>query len=156
MENIPTKVGNPIRLRFRAYDGNPNKYVRAIVIDSSGAQIAGSPVQVPHVAYGEYIYDGLTMPDDPLVTAIMEAFEDPSFTVPSVAYCQVEDLYERASDIFGVIGKEPNMHIVGDIEAEVEIEQELEADVGTEDVEALVEVLNLDSEVNLEQELITD
>ena len=80
-------LGSPIPLSVLLFDKAIDKFVQAVIIDETGAQIAGSPVAVPHVITGLYEFNGLVMPDVEYVTAIFTVYNDALFTSPSQIHC---------------------------------------------------------------------
>ena len=80
---IALKVGEPIPLAALLTTRETTKFVRAIVRDADGVEIAGSPFNVPHLANGFYFYDLVLMPNTPSITVEYDAFEDAGFTSPS-------------------------------------------------------------------------
>lgn len=91
-------VGDKIPLSIVLWDGNPTKFIKAVVRDGKN-EIAGSPVVVPHNSYGNYYYKdtSLLVPDGAkLITVEYTVYDDPEMTVESA-------WHERAHDIFEVL-----------------------------------------------------
>ncbi len=96
---IQTKPGDPIRLNLQLFDGDSGKFVQAIVADSSGTPLAGSPVTLSNSGNGLYEDDSLIMPTDPEVTAIYKVYNDAGFTTPSAVHADALDIYRRDTDL---------------------------------------------------------
>lgn len=91
------KVGDPIPLDHKLFDGNSGKFVRAYVRDFSGSAVAGSPATLSHIGEGRYINNSLVMPDSPLVKASYIVYDDALFTTESPIYTHGTDVFERRS-----------------------------------------------------------
>lgn len=84
MPQIP--VGQTIPVVAQLGEGETDKFVRAWVIDANGNPIAGSPVDLAHIALGLYQNTDLQMPTTALVIVQCQAFDDSGYTVPSETY----------------------------------------------------------------------
>ena len=80
---ISIKVGDPIPLRLLTENRVTDRFVRAIIRDSVGAEITGSPANVPHLANGFYSSDAINMPSTDHITVEYDVFDDAGFTTPS-------------------------------------------------------------------------
>lgn len=94
--------GSPVRLNVKLKDGATDKFLRATLRRADGAELAGSPVAVPHTAGGLYEADSFLMPDDPEVTASFKVYLDAGFTLPA-PYEEGMDVYSRAADSIGAV-----------------------------------------------------
>jgi hypothetical protein len=92
--NSKVKVGDPIRLNLQLFDGDAGKFVQAYVRDSSGAQLAGSPVTLTHTDQGLYEDDSLVMPDNAEISAVYKVFNDAGFSSPSAIHSDAIDIYQ--------------------------------------------------------------
>lgn len=113
-------VGDALILSLQLFDGATNKYPRARVYDASGAEIAGSPVALSHVAGGLYRNGSLVMPDSAQVEAQYKVYDDAGFTTPSATHSDALDVILKTDvapdslvisddDLVGVVSSEDSL-----------------------------------------------
>lgn len=73
-------VGDPIPLFCQLADYNPDKFVQAVVEDSFGTALLGSPFNLVPDATGAYSNTDAVMPDQPWVHASYIVYEDEDYT----------------------------------------------------------------------------
>jgi hypothetical protein len=88
------RLGQPIFLNLQLFDGVSNKYVKAHVMDSAGVDLAGSPLNCPHLAHGLYTDESLSMPFSLQVKAVYKVYIDPGFTIPSDEHSDAIDVFD--------------------------------------------------------------
>lgn len=88
------KLGETIPLSVQLHDGAIDKYCRAIVRDSDGTALAGSPVTLTHISNGKYEDNTLVMPNKRYVSVTYEVYEDALFTTLSDEHTHAVDLFE--------------------------------------------------------------
>lgn len=77
------KPGDKIPLVLQLFDNAVNKFVRAVVRDSSDTQIAGSPFALAHEANGLYTNSTAEMPNSAFVSVQYLVYDDAGFTTLS-------------------------------------------------------------------------
>lgn len=92
------KVGQPIPISLQLFDGATDKFVRAVVRNSSGSAISGSPFALTHVAGGQYSNLSVLMPDTKFVTVQYKVYTDSGFTTASATHADALETFERDSD----------------------------------------------------------
>ena len=72
--------------------------VLAHLLGSSGDELPGSPVVMPHLEYGCYTNDSFLMPYDPEVTAVYKVYVDPAHTTISPDHSDAIDVFPLEAD----------------------------------------------------------
>lgn len=88
------KAGESIPLSLQLFDGNTSKFVSAIVIDSTGTPLAGSPVLLTHKSDGRYEDGSLLMPTVAFVTVTYKVYNDLLLTDPSLDHSDGDDVFQ--------------------------------------------------------------
>lgn len=117
MNNL--SLGQPVPLICQISDGSSDKFVQAIVKDSDGATVSGSPFTLTHVANGKYTNDSLSMPNKNHIKVQYIVYDDAGFSIPSDYDIVTESFVLNIPEIVG-----------GMIEATVDVDDELSAIVG--------------------------
>lgn len=96
-------IGTPLPLNIVIEDGATDKFPLAHVFDQNDVEIAGSPFNLTHVAFGYYRDNTyVTVNNDKRLTAIYKIYEDAGHTELGI-YLQAEDVF----DIVPVIPTNP-------------------------------------------------
>ena len=77
------KPGDKIPLVLQLFDNAVGKFVRAVVRDSSDAEISGSPFALAHEASGLYTNAAAIMPNTPFISVQYLVYDDAGFTTLS-------------------------------------------------------------------------
>ena len=88
--NVP--ASSKIPMFVNVGDNNPNLFIRATIIDSSGAEINESPITLLSYGNGQYGYDDLIMPDIDYINVVYDVFTNPELTEKSNYYSVTESL----------------------------------------------------------------
>lgn len=91
------RVNQPIPLSLQLFDKATNKYITATVRLPSGAELDGSPVNLPHVSRGFYSSQELRMPAQD-VSVFYEVFDDAAHTIPSADHSEAFEKILLTSD----------------------------------------------------------
>ncbi len=103
------KLGDPVRLNLQLFDGATDKFVRAWVLDDSGALLPGTPVALSHQGYGLYANKSIAMPSTPQLKAVYRVYLDADFAEPSPIHSDAIDVFDLeiatqlATEIVGYI-----------------------------------------------------
>jgi hypothetical protein len=74
-------LGEILPLSFQLLDSDATKFCRAVVTDSAGAPLAGTPVSLSNIGGGKYSSNSLLMPNLDYVEVRYEPYDDALFTV---------------------------------------------------------------------------
>ena len=92
---INLKVGEKIPLALLLENRATDRFVRAIVRDDVGAQMAGSPFNVPRVSNGWHYDISVGMPDSAYLTVEYDVFDDAPFTTASTDLLPAHERFDR-------------------------------------------------------------
>ncbi len=117
------KVGDQIPVSLQLFDGATDKFVRAVIRDSAGSTISGSPFSVPHVSGGQYSNTAALMPSSAFVTVQFKVYTDSGFTTLDDSYEDDLDIFqlddsriEGEAELIGVVeDQEPLAGVVDDV-----------------------------------------
>ena len=114
------QVNQPIYLNLQLYDGNPYKYVQALLFDENGNPLSTPSVNLTHIATGLYFSSAILFP--PKVKQVKA-----TYTVYNDAlYSQRSLLYSSAVDVFDLVVLSVDMPaIVGSLVEIQEIDGEI-------------------------------
>lgn len=87
-------VGDTIYLELQLSNGATDKYPRAYVRNTAGAEISGSPVDLVHVSGGLYTNSDLQMPSTDQVTAQFKVFSDSGHTSEDTTFEKVVEAFQ--------------------------------------------------------------
>ncbi len=76
-------VNDPIPLTLQLHDGAENKYPQAIIRDSAGSTILGSPVDLSHIGNGLYRDLTKTLASPQIISVTFVTYDDASHTTES-------------------------------------------------------------------------
>jgi len=125
---VDLKLGEKIPLMLLTENRATDRVVRARIYDAVAVEIAGSPVNVAHLADGTYFDNSLAMPDTDHITVEYDVFDGPGFTNVSVDLLPDNERFDRdrlqevvkmenkATDLVGVV--EPDIILEGVIESD--------------------------------------
>ena len=82
MSGQQVKLGEPLLIEAQLQDNITDKFIRAIVKDSDGAEVTGSPLTLTHVSNGFY-QDNSLIKEDGSFSVYLQVFDDAGFTTPS-------------------------------------------------------------------------
>ena len=76
-------LGEIVELSNQLWNGDPTKFVRAVVRDAAGDELTGSPFALTHVGNGKYTNNSLAMPNENRIDVTYETYDDAGFTTLS-------------------------------------------------------------------------
>lgn len=92
---MQVKIGDKLRLRLQAYNGDTDVFPVAILRGEVGTAI-GSPVPLVHLGNGLYGDDSVSKPAGAIVTATYVVYNDSGHTIESDIHARVLDVFEAA------------------------------------------------------------
>lgn len=123
------KVNTPILLTLQLHDGAENKYPQAVIRDSAGNTILGSPVDLPHIGNGLYRDLTKSLASPQIISVTFITYDDASHTVESndhqratVDYEIIQETTSIDTPVFTTGEKE----LVGVIPGQVKVIGEIE------------------------------
>ena len=148
---IALKEFESIPLAILLEDRDTSKFVRATVRNATGAQISGSPFNVPHLSNGLYFSIAVGMPNTKNIIVEYDIFDDAGFTIESDHEPDGErfDLDELASIIDAMIK--------ADLKAEISDLSDLVAQISdTNVIKAVITETDLSSKIDEDETLKAD
>ena len=138
------RTGQNLLIEHKLPDKNPGMFIRARLFDDSGAELAASPVTLPHKTDGLYrTLTAVPMPGVAYVTAIAAVYYDSGYTLPAEDdYTDGVDTFERIDDLINTVV--PRSDVIY-----VQIREEDRMDVNVSDPEEIEVKLDSNDEIEI-------
>lgn len=86
-------VGEILPLSCQLLDGDDTKFLRAVLKEPDGTELAVSPVTMVNIGGGKYSSDTVPMPNLDYVEATYESFDDAGFTIENEDHLLGTDVF---------------------------------------------------------------